>query len=106
MSSHDDLMEQISVANGHIKLAEALKRLRNNRDFNDVIYHILHTRSTSLHNEMCEHDVESAEYRGVVRKLDAISHLNAELNAISDRAVTAHEEVREARRYLGETTED
>lgn len=107
MSRLAELQEVIRKGEAQMELAAALERLLRNRDFILVIKDAyLKDEVLNLGLQLSSVALASPEYNELVRGMDAISQLSKYLLSIQENAKAAQEDVREARRYLGDRFED
>lgn len=106
MSRSSELRDLIRKGEHKMQVADALSRLKNNRDFQLLLNHISNEKVNVIVGGLSQMGLDTPEYKFAVRKLDSISLLTHILGEVELEGAASRDSVREARRYLGETTED
>lgn len=106
MSRSSELRDLIRKGEHKMQIADALSRLKNNRDFQLLVNHLSTEKVNDIVAGLSQKELDSREYKFALRKLDSISLFTHVLTEVELDGAVARDSVREARRYLGETTED
>lgn len=105
VSKSSELMKQIRGHEKRIEIAAAIERLRHNLDFK-LVEQELKDEITRLGLALAHKDLGSDEYQNVIRGMDAIGYTFMFVESLHNSADMLRDEVRQARRYLGELRED
>ena len=97
MVSVAEVSRQIAVAEDKVKLADAVSRLKTNRDFITVFSnHIFKDKILDLVNEIHMYPSDSVEHTGTVKQLEAISTIQSYLDELIDKGQSAQREISSA----------
>ena len=98
MSEMDELKQHITNLEHLEQKGQTVERLMGNLDFKKIFLEDLFVfQVNELQQNLYKYAPESAEYRQIVRELDAISYVRQHIKKLLDAAVTARNDLREAR---------
>jgi len=104
--STDALRDQIRDSRIALDLANAAQRLQDSKDFKEVIQENLFTdKVIALTSKLALFPIDSAEFKHVVRELDAISYLKNYLTQLNLTGAEAQVSIQDAQNILNNAEE-